>query len=199
MSKRGAKVEHSTFVDDVDFSFKTGFSKDKKTIWKSCLFDLPSEDLDEYYAKVYSNTSAKFWSDSFLELEEMISDETNTLKSFRAIEAVLNTNLRGVATKDHTVLRNGFIAYYKGREHIEASMILSILMSQKLPTLERKYCNFQKRKALIGSLILLPKQLMRASVKHMKLMMVFNLKLQMPLKICRKLSLHIKMKTACGI
>lgn len=26
-----AKVEHSTFVDDVDFSFKTGFSKDKKT------------------------------------------------------------------------------------------------------------------------------------------------------------------------
>ena len=42
-----AKVEHSTFVDDVDFSFKTGFSKDKKTMWKSCLFDLPSEDLDE--------------------------------------------------------------------------------------------------------------------------------------------------------
>lgn len=36
-----AKVEHSTFVDDVDFSFKTGFSKDKKTIWKSCLIDLP--------------------------------------------------------------------------------------------------------------------------------------------------------------
>lgn len=123
-----AKVEHSTFVDDVDFSFKTGFSKDKKTIWKSCLFDLPSEDLDEYYAKVYSNTSAKFWSDSFLELEEMISDETNTLKSFRAIEAVLNTNLRGVATKDHTVLRNGFIAYYKGKEHIDfVEMVDSIL------------------------------------------------------------------------
>lgn len=37
-----AKVEHSTFVDDVDFSFKTGFSKDKKTIWKSCLAYLSS-------------------------------------------------------------------------------------------------------------------------------------------------------------
>lgn len=46
-----AKVEHSTFVDDVDFSFKTGFSKDKKTIWKSCLIDLPPEESDEYYAK----------------------------------------------------------------------------------------------------------------------------------------------------
>lgn len=35
-----AKVEHSTFVDDVDFSFKTGFSKDKKTIWKSCFLNI---------------------------------------------------------------------------------------------------------------------------------------------------------------
>ena len=102
-----AKVEHSTFVDDVDFSFKTGFSKDKKTIWKSCLIDLPPEESDEYYAKVYSNTSAKFWSDDFLELDEMISDETNTLKSFKAIETVLNTNLRGVATKDHVVSKTG--------------------------------------------------------------------------------------------
>lgn len=118
-----AKVEHSTFVDDVDFSFKTGFSKDKKTIWKSCLIDLPPEESDEYYAKVYSNTSAKFWSDDFLELDEMISDETNTLKSFKAIETVLNTNLRGVATKDHTVLRNGFIAYYKGQSILARNII----------------------------------------------------------------------------
>ena len=34
-----AKVEHSDFIDDYDYSIKTGFSKDKKTIWKSCLFD----------------------------------------------------------------------------------------------------------------------------------------------------------------
>ena len=128
-----AKVEHSTFVDDVDFSFKTGFSKDKKTIWKSCLIDLPPEESDEYYAKVYSNTSAKFWSDDFLELDEMISDETNTLKSFKAIETVLNTDLRGVATKDHTVLRNGFIAYYKGQEHIDFSEMVNYILGQYDP------------------------------------------------------------------
>lgn len=123
-----AKVEHSTFVDDVDFSFKTGFSKDKKTIWKSCLIELANADADEYYAKIYSNTAAKFWSDDFLEFDEMISDETNTLKSFRAIEAVLNISLRGLVTKDHTVIRNHFIAYYKTREHINFSeMVDSIL------------------------------------------------------------------------
>ena len=67
-----AKVEHSTFVDDVDFSYKTGFSKDKKTIWKSCLIDLPFEGADEYHAKVYSNTSAKFWSDAIENIDETI-------------------------------------------------------------------------------------------------------------------------------
>ena len=122
-----AKVEHSTFVDDIDFSFKTGFSKDKKTIWKSCLIDM-SSDSETLTAKVYSNTAAKFWSDDFLELDEMNSDEFNTLNSFRAIEAVLNTNLRGVATKDHTVIRNSFIAYYKSKEHIDfPEMVDSIL------------------------------------------------------------------------
>ena len=30
-----AKVEHTDFVDDTDFSFKSGFSKDTKKIWKS--------------------------------------------------------------------------------------------------------------------------------------------------------------------
>lgn len=123
-----AKVEHSTFVDDVDFSFKTGFSTDKKTIWKSCLIDLMCANADEYYAKIYSNTSAKFWSDNFLELDEMISDETNTLKSFKSIEAVLNVNLRGIATKDHTVIRNGFISYYKSRDYIDfTEMVDSVL------------------------------------------------------------------------
>lgn len=127
-----AKVEHSTFVDDLDFSFKTGFSKDKKTIWKSCLIELPSEDAEEYYAKVYSNTSAKFWSDAFLELNEMISDETNTLNSFKAIDTVLNKNLH-VATKDHTIIRNGFISYYKGHDYIDFPEMVDFILGQYVP------------------------------------------------------------------
>ena len=55
-----AKVEHSEWVDDSDFSFKTGFSKDKKTIWKSCLIDISDlkstefffENLFKYYCKI---------------------------------------------------------------------------------------------------------------------------------------------------
>ena len=53
-----AKVEHTEWVDDSDFTFKTGFSKDKKKIWKSCLFDLSNLVADTFCAKVYSDKIA---------------------------------------------------------------------------------------------------------------------------------------------
>lgn len=123
-----AKVEHSDFVDDTDFTFKSGFSKDKKTLWKSCLFDLHNEAAEEYYAKIYSNTVAKYWSDDFLELEEMISDETNTVKAFKSIEGVLNRNIRSIAPRDHIIIRNSIISYFKNHEHFDYNeMVESVL------------------------------------------------------------------------
>lgn len=123
-----AKVEHTEWVDDSDFSFKTGFSKDKKTLWKSCLIDLPDTTATEFHAKIYSNTVAKYWSDGFLEFDEMNSDESNTSRAFKAIEATLNQNFRGAASPDHTIIRNHFIGYFKNNEHIDyPTMVDSIL------------------------------------------------------------------------
>ena len=123
-----AKVEHSDFVDDSDFSFKTGFSTDKKTVWKSCLFDLPDSQAQEYHARVYTNTVANYWSEDFLELEQMLSNEVNTEKAFRSIEATLNQNMRKEFPRDHTIIRNAFIAYFKGNEHIDyPTMVNSVL------------------------------------------------------------------------
>jgi len=114
-----AKVEHTEWVDDADFSFKTGFSKDKKTIWKSCLFDLPNLNLDTFTAKVYSDTKAQYWSKGFLELDEMNSDEANTVQAFKAIESVLNSRHNIIKGPDYTVLRNGFVLYMRNEEHID--------------------------------------------------------------------------------
>lgn len=123
-----AKVEHTEWVDDSDFTFKTGFSKDKKTMWKSCLFDLSDLAADEFHAKVYSDTKAQYWSSGFLELDEMNSDETNTQRAFRAIDATLGHGFRGITRPDHTIIRNHFIGYFKNNEHIDySSMVNSIL------------------------------------------------------------------------
>lgn len=120
-----AKVEHSDFVDDVDFSFKTGFSKDKKTIWKSCLFDFSDLDAACFDAKIYSDTNAKYWSDSFLELDELQSDEENTISSFKEIEKVLNRMVKKVATHDYTVLRNSLVGYYRNHSYIDYDAMIN--------------------------------------------------------------------------
>lgn len=123
-----AKVEHTEWVDDSDFAFKTGFSKDKKTIWKSCLFDLSDLTATEFYAKVYSDTKAQYWSNGFLELDEINSDEANTQRAFQAIDAALGHGFKGITRPDYTIIRNHFIGYFKNNEHIAyPSMVNSIL------------------------------------------------------------------------
>lgn len=123
-----AKVEHTEWVDDADFTFKTGFSKDKKTFWKSCLIDLPDLTATEFHARIYSNTVAKYWNDDFLELDVMNTDETNTTRAFKAIDATLNQNFRGISSPDHTIIRNGFVSYLKNNEHIDFTIMVDAVL-----------------------------------------------------------------------
>ena len=114
-----AKVEHTDFVDDSDFSFKSGFSKDMKKLWKSCTFEIDDLNAASFSAKVYSNTVAKYWYDNFLELDQVVSDEVNTDKAFRAIESTLNRNVKNIAPRDHTLLRNTMITYFRSNDFID--------------------------------------------------------------------------------
>lgn len=128
-----AKVEHTEWVDDADFIFKTGFSKDKKTIWKSCLIDIPDVLATELNARIYSNTVAKYWSDDFLELDEMNNDETNTNRAFKAIDATLNQNFRGISSPDHTIIRNTFVSYLINNEHIDYPTMVDTVLGSYQP------------------------------------------------------------------
>ena len=129
-----AKVEHSDFIDDSDFSLKTGFSKDKKTIWKSCLLNLYNiEGATEFDAKVYSDTKAKFWSDGFLELNEITTDEKNTINCFKGIDSVLNRTLKQASLADYTYIRNAFIAYFRSHKHIDYPQMVEIITKDYVP------------------------------------------------------------------
>lgn len=82
------------------------------------MIDLPSPDATSYAARIYSNTVAKYWSDDFLELDEMINDESNTSKAFKAIESTLNRNIRNIAPRDHDRWCESH--YYKALIHSES-------------------------------------------------------------------------------
>lgn len=128
-----AKVEHTDFVDDSDFSFKSGFSKDMKKLWKSCTFEIDELNSAYYSAKVYSNTVAKYWYDNFLELDQVVSDEVNTDKAFRAIDSTLNRNVKNIAPRDHTLLRNTMITYFRSNDYIDYDTMIKNTLENYQP------------------------------------------------------------------
>lgn len=129
-----AKVEHGGFIDDADFSFKSGFSKDKKTIWKTCIFDLSSADPNNIPAKIYSNTLAKYWWSDFLELTPVTDDEHNTLAAFKAIDSTINRMIKDMAPFDHTVIRNTFVSCFKTSDHLDYDSMVHEVMDNYVPT-----------------------------------------------------------------
>lgn len=120
-----AKVEHTDFVDDMDFTFKSGFSKDKKNLWKSCIFMIDDVKAESFRAQVYSDTVAKFWYDGFLELNPMNTDELNTERAFKAIESTLNRMLKKDAPRDYSVLRNATVAYFRSHGRFDFEEFIS--------------------------------------------------------------------------
>lgn len=128
-----AKVEHTDFFDDTDYSIKSGFSKDTKKIWKTCLFEIDDINATEFGARIYSNTVAKYWWYDFLELEELQSDETNTKRAFRSIETALNRNLKQVAPHDHMIIRNAMYLYFNSVEHFDYGEMLDQTIRKYIP------------------------------------------------------------------
>ncbi|MGI6017340.1 MAG: hypothetical protein ACOX8M_00805 [Marvinbryantia sp.] len=128
-----ANVEHTDFVDDSDFSFKSGFSKDMRKIWKTCIFEIDSLESDVFMAKVYSNTAAKYWVNDFLELEQVVSDEVNTDRAFKSIESMLNRNVKKEAPRDYTVLRNALIAYFRSKKQIDYDDMIQDILVDYVP------------------------------------------------------------------
>ena len=128
-----AKVEHSEWIDDYDFTFKTGFSKEKKAFWKSCLIQIPNLSSSEFSSKVHTISGAKYWSDAFLEFDEVNTDAMNTRLAFKAIDAVLNQSFKGTASPDRTVIRNTFIGYLKNNELVNYSTMVDSVLENYQP------------------------------------------------------------------
>lgn len=149
-----AKVEHTDFIDDSDYSFKTGFSKDKGALWKSCIFQIDDVEAEEFFAKIYVNNTAKYWHEDFLELVQQNSDEYNTKTAFKAIDVVLNQNIKNSAPKDHMVIRNALIAYFKSHVHIDYDAMIREIIDSYDPV----ELSLDKKQILVMKLMDQPKK-----------------------------------------
>lgn len=129
-----AKVQHSDFVDDKDFSFKTGFSKDKKSIWKSCLFDLSDLSSTTFCAQIYTDVVAKFWSREFLELVPLRNDELNTKNAFGYIDRTLGRKIKSASKKDYMLLRNAVIVHFRTHDHFDYYQMIEDVFEKYNPS-----------------------------------------------------------------
>ena len=113
-----AKVEHKSFFDDTNFERRTGYSTEDNKLWKSCLFKFSviGENAELQEIKVFLDNNAKYWTDNFLEIDAMNSDDMNTTNAFKAIESSLTANIKKYYPKDFTTLRNDVICYFRSRD-----------------------------------------------------------------------------------
>lgn len=113
-----AKVEHKSFFDDINFERRTGYSTEDNKLWKSCLFNFGNitEEISIEEIKVFLDNNAKYWTDSFLEIDPMNDDDKNTNNAFKSIEITLTRNIKKYYPKDYTTLRNSVICYFRSKE-----------------------------------------------------------------------------------
>lgn len=134
-----AKVEHSNWIDDADFSEKTGFPRDRKRIWKSCVFECSIDENGDVVfddIQVYLDGIAKYWHDEFLELDEMTNDETNTKRAFRAIENTLQRTIKVISPNDYVVLRNSVIGKMRKNDYFDYNIMIDEIFNEYNPANE---------------------------------------------------------------
>lgn len=102
-----AKVEHTEWIDGETFKKNFGFPGENKRVWKSAVLPLTIVNHEVSFGKVkcYVNTQAKYWTESFLEVEQAKDDKTNTVAVFKTIDKALKP-LKKTSPSDFYNLKN---------------------------------------------------------------------------------------------
>ncbi|KER62662.1 hypothetical protein HR52_06510 [Aeromonas hydrophila] len=108
----GVKIEHQSFLDEIDFKKKIGLSIANK-IYKACRVNFDHKNIPD---KVFVyDTNAKpstYWWHDFLELKELRNDAHNTTVASTEVIRVINRIKKDYPT-DYTILRNSIVSSFK--------------------------------------------------------------------------------------
>lgn len=130
-----AKIEHSEWYDGESLLKNFGFPNDKKNVWKSAVFQIrmTEDDITIERIQVYTDNAAKYWADSFLELDEERSDSTNTRVVFSSLDQTLERCVRKTSESDYTILRITLIGEMKKPRQINFDEFVDELVRDYQP------------------------------------------------------------------
>jgi 23S rRNA U2552 (ribose-2'-O)-methylase RlmE/FtsJ len=134
-----SKIDHATFLHLEDSLYKSGLP-DEKATQKSCIINYQLVD-DEYQLMdiIVSDSTPKiasFWSEDFLQLEELTSDDTNTTNAFTAIEHVISTYVKKKSSGDYEELRNNLVGYFKTKTSFKYEDMVEYVIGEYTPEKE---------------------------------------------------------------
>ncbi len=114
-----SKSDNSRYLNRKNLTLDEGLPFQKKT-YKAFLADFDKNN-EVVSLALYdtSNTIAKYWSQDFLELKEINTDEFNTNTAFDSIDKMILNKFKKEFPGDHNILRNRVIGYFRTRESFE--------------------------------------------------------------------------------
>ena len=131
-----AKVEHKEWFEGETLQKNFGFPNENK-VWKSAVIGLSVVADAVLLSPIccYVNTKAKYWTESFLEVDEAKNDTTNTIAVMKAVDKVLRP-LKGAAPIDYYNLKNSATHELQTDQTISFPDMVRSLLNQYIPTEE---------------------------------------------------------------
>ncbi|MBV6822775.1 nucleoid-associated protein [Pseudomonas sp. PD9R] len=127
------KVDHADFLNEATLMRSAGLPE-KQRAQKCATFKVIGDQLDPIV--VISDSSpllTEYWWNAFLCLTPLSSPETNTLKSFLALESLLKNRIQPKSKTDYWTLRNSLVGYYTTREQCSFPDMIDELFSGYKP------------------------------------------------------------------
>lgn len=165
ISYLGVKIEHQTFLDEIDLKKKIGLSIANK-IYKACRvnFDSTNTPSKIFVYDTNAKPSAYWWHD-FLELKELRNDAHNTTTASTEVIRVINRIKRDHPT-DHTILRNAIVSCFKQnlgfnyddflRSTVENYEPEDVVLKEKMPDIIKVLKELPERKKFDTQFTLVP-------------------------------------------
>lgn len=120
------KSDNLVFLDDENFSLRTGLPEDKK-VFKAMMVEKHQNGDERIY--IYTEQKATYWWKEFLDLEELQTDEVNTDQAFKAIERRIGS-LKSYKA-EHRLLKNTLITYFRTKSEFDIVEISGIIGNYK--------------------------------------------------------------------
>lgn len=106
-----AKLDYSTYLQKLDLDLSEGIEVNKKRLGKSCLFNFEKNMnvMEISNIQVMLDNTAKYFTNKFLEMDPLYSDEQNTETMSAAVVHTIDQCFKKKYPQERLLLKNAFI------------------------------------------------------------------------------------------